>query len=156
MIVLACLAVLVVLGALAAVLVNGWSTSDRRNALFQTYVADEHARNMELGRHLVTMTESFGMRIADATLRESEDIRTQLEYAHADRRHLITALVACNTDPRAAQRLGLVAQADAAAQRQPARDAVMDELRGMAAGASRETEMVDSDGNAIIPVGMGG
>lgn len=144
----AVVAALAIFGSVIAVALD--HTRFRNNQLAE-YMRDEHTRNLETGRLLVTMTETFGYRLQDAALRESADIRVLLDASVGHRDRLLTALIALNPDPRAAQRFGIV-------ERDLTRATNGDDrvLREFMDQARHSDDLVDENGQPIIPLGFPG
>lgn len=148
---------LVLILAIVLVSLAVWGAADNRNLTLAEYIGDEHARTLALADKLVTMTETYGYRITDATLRESEDIRLVLEALRADRRDMLTALLATGADPRAAQRFGMVTRTTDPLAGDPRENLdPVAQFRQFEEGLRRRgaEEFVDPEGNPIVPVGL--
>jgi len=140
---------------LACLVVFGLITSEKRNRLLAEYVGEEHQRNLEVCRQLVTMTETWGAEISRAALRETEDTRQVLQALASERRLFVNAVLASSADPRAVQRLGLVEQA---ASREERSLSLREELAFLRDDDpyARESETTGPNGEVIVPVGMTG
>lgn len=156
-ILVAILAVLVVALVVLAV-ISGRKSEQAGADLVMRFAREEHGRAMMTAEQTRQLLETFGYRLTDVSLRESEDIKVLLRAGIDERRMLLTALLSTSTDTRVAQRFGLVEQAT----RRPDVDAAPSDARAfldqiLAEQRDRpDSELVDDDGRPIIPVGMSG
>lgn len=157
MTVLIALLVALVVALIILALVAGRLSEQAGADLVLRFAREEHGRLMASTEAQRQLLETFGYRITDASLRESEDTRILLRSLTSDRHDLIAALLSAGADPRAAQRFGLVTQPrPGAAVDEPPTDArafldqIMDEQR-----RTPGSELTDEYGDPIVPVGMG-
>lgn len=144
-----------------ALLTQSFGTDARhRSRVLMRHIEDEHERTMTMMDAVGNLLTTQAAALNQAASRDSLHLGDLLEAGRADRRALISALLASNsTDPRAAQRFGIVERDLDRGERAPhdIRD-LLERAAGDGIVGDRErmaTEFTDERGQPITPSGMG-
>lgn len=143
-----------------ALLTQSFGTDARhRSRVLMRHIEDEHERTMTMMDAVGNLLTTQAAALNQAASRDSLHLGDLLEAGRADRRALISALLASNAaDPRAAQRFGLVEQSLDHSERprdirdlfeRAAADGIVGDRERMA------TEYTNERGEPIVPSGMG-